>query len=111
VSHNPKETTMNKPKLRPLHDQILLRRAKAPEKSEGGIIRPDNIEPKQYEGEVLAVGPGKQLKNGAWQEPPVKPGDWILYSVFQGQSVPRAYDVENQLWLLKCDDLLAVVEK
>jgi chaperonin GroES len=51
-------------KIRPLADRIVIKRLVQEEKSKGGIIIPDTAKEKPIEGEVVAVGNGKVLKNG-----------------------------------------------
>jgi len=70
--------------IRPLHDHVVIRRKAAEEKSDGGIIIPDNAKDKPFEGEVLAVGPGKFLKNGERWVPEVKVGDRVIFSQYAG---------------------------
>ena len=43
-------------KFRPLHDQVVVRRIDAEEKSAGGIIIPDTAKEKPSQGEIIAVG-------------------------------------------------------
>jgi len=51
-------------KFRPLHDQVVVRRIDAEEKSAGGIIIPDTAKEKPSQGEIIAVGPGGRDENG-----------------------------------------------
>ena len=51
-------------KVRPLGDRIIVRRHASQDKSAGGVILPDNAKNKPQRGNVLAVGPGKMLKDG-----------------------------------------------
>ena len=45
--------------FRPLHDWVLIRRSKAAEMTNSGIIIPDSAKDKPAEGIVEAVGPGR----------------------------------------------------
>ena len=47
-------------KLRPLHDRVIVKRLEQETKTASGIVIPDNAAEKPDQGEVLAVGPGKQ---------------------------------------------------
>lgn len=50
--------------LEPLHDCVLIRRRPRETQSAGGIYMPDTAAPTENElaiGEVLAVGPGREL--------------------------------------------------
>ena len=44
-------------KIRPLHDRVLVRRVKEEEKSEGGIIIPDNAKEKPVQAKVITLDP------------------------------------------------------
>ncbi len=68
-------------KIRPLHDYVLLRRAKAESQTPGGIIIPDDAQERPQRGEVLAVGPGRLLENGVRVPVDVKPGDVVLFPI------------------------------
>ena len=51
-------------KLRPLHDNVLVKRTEEEETSSGGIILSGSAKEKPSQGEVVAVGPGKLTKSG-----------------------------------------------
>ena len=46
--------------VRPLHDRVLIKRIEEQETVKGGIIIPDTAKEKSQEGEVVAVGTGKE---------------------------------------------------
>jgi chaperonin GroES len=46
--------------IRPLRDRVIVKRIKEEEKAKGGLIIPDTATEKPQEGQVIAVGPGKQ---------------------------------------------------
>ena len=48
--------------ITPLHDRVLVRRLEEQERAKGGIIIPDTAKEKPQEGEVIAVGAGKDGK-------------------------------------------------
>ena len=50
-------------KVTPIGDRIVVQRQDPEEKTSGGIILPDSAKNKPSRGKVLAVGPGKVLKN------------------------------------------------
>jgi len=95
-------------KIRPLHDQILIRRLEEDKKNEGGIIIPDTAKEKPIQGKVIAVGKGKIMKNGDVIPLDVKKGDRVLFSKYGGTEVK--IDGEEHL-LMREDDILAVVQK
>lgn len=73
-------------KLRPLFDNIVIRRSEAEEKV-GSIIVPDAAKEKPVRGEVLAVGPGRVTEDGRRVEPDVRPGDVVVYGRYGGNVV------------------------
>ena len=50
--------------LRPLHDNVLVKRTEEEETSSGGIILSGSAKEKPSQGEVVAVGPGKSSDSG-----------------------------------------------
>lgn len=69
--------------VEPLEDYVLLRRIKS-EKTAGGILLPDDNDPKKrmlVKGVVIAAGPGRLMENGVNRPMSVKPGDTVFFSV------------------------------
>ena len=95
-------------KIRPLQDRIIVKRIEEEAKTKGGIIIPDSAKEKPMEGEVIAVGTGKILKNGKKQPLEVKAGDKVLFSKYAGTDV-KIDGVEHLI--MKEDDILGVIEK
>src|SRR5688572_1351835 len=95
-------------KIRPLQDRVVIRRVKEEEKSAGGIIIPDTAKEKPIEGEVLAVGNGKVLKDGTLRKPEVKVGDRVLFGKYNGNDV--MLEGEEHL-IIREDDILGIIEK
>jgi chaperonin GroES len=95
------------PKIKPLGQNVLLRRLEAEEKTKGGIILPDTAKEKPKEGEVLALGDGELDKNGKKKDFQVKKGDRVIFSSYAGTEVKL--DGEEFL-ILSEDDILGVVE-
>jgi chaperonin GroES len=88
-------------RITPLHDRVIVRPAKAEEKTAGGIIIPDTAKEKPQRGVVIAAGPGKK------DEPiTVKKGDTILYGKYSGTEL--TLDGENVL-VMRESDILAVL--
>lgn len=73
---------MDKIKIKPLEDRVLVEPAPAEEKTQSGIIIPDTAKEKPQKGVVVAVGPGKKD-----EEMPLKPGDHILFGKFSGTEI------------------------
>lgn len=50
--------------LRPLFDRVLVRVAEAKSATKGGVLLPESAKEKPLVGDVVAVGPGKEGKDG-----------------------------------------------
>ena len=72
--------------ITPLHDRVIVKPAKAEEKTAGGIIIPDTAKEKPQEGEVMAVGAGK-IEKGHRVPLDVKVGDRILFGKYTGNDI------------------------
>ena len=95
-------------KLKPLSNRVLVRRLEAEEKLKGGIILPDTAKKKQEQAEVIAIGEGKNDKNGILIPMPVKVGDVILMEKYSGQEVTLN---DEEFVILRADDIIAIVEQ
>jgi chaperonin GroES len=73
--------------IRPLHDRIIVKRVEEETTTAGGIVLPGSATEKPSEGEVLAVGNGKQLDNGEIRALEVKVGDKVLFGKYSGNEV------------------------
>jgi chaperonin GroES len=91
----------NKLNVTPLHDRVIVRPAKAEEKTAGGIIIPDTAKEKPQRGTVVAAGPGKK------DEPvTVKAGDSVLFGKYAGTE----FQINGEdLLILRESDILAVL--
>jgi chaperonin GroES len=96
-------------KVKPLGDRIVVRRFEAEEKSTGGILLPDTAKDKPQRGEVLAVGPGRLLKDGTRRAPQVKAGDTVLFTAWAGDEFHQAA-AKDAILVMREEDILAVVE-
>lgn len=72
--------------LKPLNDNVLVSRQKE-EKMIGSIHLPDIAQKHSQEGQVVAVGPGRTLENGAVIAPNVKPGNRVLLADGSGMEL------------------------
>ncbi|MDA9563474.1 co-chaperone GroES [Flavobacteriales bacterium] len=73
---------MNKSKIQPLGDRVLIKADLAEEKTKTGIIIPDTAKEKPQRGVVLAVGKGKKDNPMT-----VKTGDAVLYGKYSGTEI------------------------
>jgi len=94
--------------IRPLHDRVVVKRLPEETKSAGGILIPDAAAEKPSRGEVLAVGNGKKLDNGATQLMDVKVGNIVLFGKYSGTEVK--VDGSDVL-VMREDDIMAVLNE
>jgi len=93
-------------KIRPLLDRVIVERHKAEEKTPGGIIVPDAAKEKPVEGQVVAVGPGRRLENGAIQPVDVKVGDRVVFGKYAGTEIKG----NEGMVILREEEILGVLE-
>jgi len=96
-----------KPNIRPLHDRILVERQEEDRTTAGGIVIPDTATEKPIRGNVIAVGNGKILEDGAVRGLDVKIGDKVLFGKFSGTEVKLG---DQELLVLREDDVMAVID-
>ena len=95
--------------LKPIGDRIIVRREAAEEKTSGGILLPDTAKNKPQKGKVLAVGPGRMLKDGTRRAPEVKEGDTILFTTWAGDEF-KDRGSPDEILLMREEDVLAVLD-
>jgi chaperonin GroES len=85
-------------------DRVLVKPAKAEEKTAGGIIIPDTAKEKPQRGTVVAVGPGKYAEQTGNLIPlKQKVGDVVLYGKYSGTEI--SVDGE-ELLIMRASDIL-----
>ena len=94
------------PKIRPLGEKVLIKRAEAEEVTRGGIVLPDSAKEKPRRGTILAVGDGKVLDDGSRAAFQVKKGDVVLFSSYGGTEIK--FDGEEYM-LMDESDILAIL--
>lgn len=93
--------------LRPIGDHLVVKPI-TEEKLASGIIIPDTAGKERPErGEVVAVGPGRQLENGTRSEMPIKVGDKIIFKKYAPDEVKLGQD---KILVVRLDDVIAVIE-
>ena len=93
--------------IKPLGDKVVVKPAKAEEKTESGIILPGSAQEKPHQGTVVAVGPGARYDKGNHIPLDVKEGDRVIYGKFGG--VDLKYDNEEYV-VLSEKDILVVLD-
>ena len=94
--------------IKPLHDRVIVKRIDEGEQVRGGIIIPDSAKEKPQEGEVIAVGEGKYLKDGTRQALDVKAGDRVLFGKYSSSEVKL--DGEEYL-IMREDEILGIISR
>lgn len=95
------------PKIRPLADRIVVQPKVTEEKTEGGILLPQNAEKdKPMEGTVCAVGTGRYV-DGKLQPLQVKVGERVLFGKYSGTNIK----LENHDYLvMREEDVMGIIE-
>ena len=92
--------------LKPLADRVVLKQAKAEEKTKGGIILTSAAQEKPEIYEVLVVGPGGMV-DGKEVTMEVKTGDKVIMGKYSGTNVK----LEGEEYIIVCqNEILAIVE-
>ena len=94
-------------KLKPLHDNILVKRTEEEETSAGGIILSWSAKEKPSQGTVVAVGPGKKNDSGETTPLNVAEGDTVVFGQYGGNEIKL--DGEEYL-ILSESDIFGVIE-
>ena len=94
--------------IQPLHNNLLVKRLEAENKTAGGIIIPDSAKEKPSEGKVIAVGPGAKDDAGKVIALDVAVGDKILFAKWGGTEVKINGE---DLIILKETDVLAKINQ
>ena len=95
--------------VKPLGDRVVIRRNESESKTAGGILLPDSAKNKPQKGEVLAVGPGRLLKDGSRRPLQVKKGDVVLFTNWAGDEFKSSR--EDEVLLMHEEDILAVIDE
>ncbi len=93
--------------LKPLGDRVVIRPKEQDEVTRGGIVLPDMARKRPFEGEVIAVGSGRTMKDGTRAPLSLKVGDVVVYARYAGTEV--RIDGED-LIIIDEDSVMAVKE-
>lgn len=100
------KATASQPKVRPLHDRILVRRLQEDEKTAGGIIIPDSAKEKPQRGEIVAAGNGRVTQEGKTIPLEVRIGDKVLFGKYAGTELKLNGE---ELLMMREEDILGVL--
>jgi chaperonin GroES len=93
--------------IKALQDRVVVKRVEGEGSGkEGGSHVPESAEEKPQQGEVVALGEGKQTSKGAGLGLDVKVGDRILFAKYSGSNIK----IEGEEYLiLREDEILGVL--
>lgn len=95
-------------KLRPLSNHVIVKAAAQEEMTKSGIVLPGSAEKERPEkGEIIAIGPGKQLESGQLARMNVKIGDQVVFKKYSPDEVK--IDGEEYL-ILEESDIVAIID-
>ena len=92
--------------LKPLADRVVIKQAKAEEKTKSGIILSSSAQEKPEVYEVVVVGPGGMV-DGNEVKMVVKLGDKVITGKYSGTNVKIDGD---EFTIVRQGDILAIVE-
>jgi chaperonin GroES len=94
--------------VKPLRENVLIKRVEEENRTAGGIILPDTVKEKPSEGKIVAIGEGRVTQDGRVLPISVKVGDVVLFSKWTGTEIK--VDGEPHL-IIKEGDILAIIER
>ena len=93
--------------IKPLYNNILLKKVEAQNKNSSGIIISQKQEDEEY-AIVEAVSECKEVKIGdRVYEMPLKKGDKVMYKKYSGTEIK---DGDEDYILIKAEDILAIIK-
>ena len=93
--------------IRPLYDRIVVKRIDQKETTRNGILIPDSAQEKPQEGEVLVIGRGRRLDDGAIADLDVRAGDRILFGKYSGSEITLD---GCEYIIMREDDVLGILD-
>ncbi len=97
---------MEKSKIQPLGDRVLVEPLEAEDKTSGGIIIPDTAKEKQQRGKVVAIGKGRVNDDGKITPLEVKVNDQVLFGRYAGSEIKIG---AADYLIIKEDDILGII--
>ena len=93
--------------LKPLHDNVVIKPISMDETTKSGIVLPSTVDREiPEEGEVIAVGPGKQLDTGQRFIMEVQVGNKVMFKKYS----PDEIKIEDKEYLVISEnDILAII--
>ena len=94
--------------VKPLRENVLIKRVEEENRTAGGIILPDTVKEKPSEGKIVAICEGRVTQDGRVLPMSVKVGDVVLFSKWTGTEIK--VNGEPHL-IIKEGDILAIIER
>ena len=98
---------MDKQKIQPLADRVVVEPLEAEETTSGGIVIPDTAKEKQQKGKVIAVGKGRVSDEGKVTPLEVKVGDQVIYGRYSGTEIKIG---GCDYLIVKEEDIMAIIK-
>jgi chaperonin GroES len=95
-------------KIKPLHNNIVIKHTDNTEEMYGNILIPDMGKEKPLMGEIVAVGKGRFTETGAYVETQLEVGQTVVFPAFGG--IRMSVDSDEYV-VCKETDLIAIIEK
>lgn len=92
--------------IRPLHDNIVLRKETVEKKTASGIILSGDSKEQPMVATVIAVGPGR-MSDGVLDVPTLRIGDKVVYKKYSATELKIE---SEEVLVIAWRDVLAVVE-
>ncbi len=92
--------------IRPLYDNVVVKRQAEESVSAGGIVLPGSAQEKPNQGEVVAVGEGKLLDSGEVRALQLKVGDTVVFGQYSGNSITVDGD---ELMIMRESEIFGVI--
>lgn len=93
--------------IRPLYDNVVVKRKEEEEVSAGGIVLPGSVKEKPNQGEVVAVGNGAVTDSGDVRALTVKVGDTVVFGQYSGNAIKLD---GQELIMMRENEIYGIIE-
>lgn len=93
--------------IRPLYDNVVVKRKEEEEVSAGGIVLPGSAKEKPNQGEVVAVGNGAVTDSGDVRALTVKVGDTVVFGQYSGNAIKLD---GQELIMMRENEIYGIIE-
>ena len=92
--------------IRPLYDNVVIKREEQEAVSAGGIVLPGSAKEQPNQGKVVAVGDGTLQDNGELRALQVKVGDTVVFGQYAGNTIKVDGD---ELMIMRENEIFGIV--